>query len=272
MLFEKSFKRMSLPVMTHQERRTTSVLVVDGEMSTRTAMRQTLSALGFPQVSDAPDHIQGLQKLGQRGVTHLIFDAKKTTMPPRDFLAQALEMAPNIIAIPSSYEPNVDDVFTLLVVGARGWLVKPFNEQGLEDSIILASKGEPISESILHARDRNEALAAFIVSATDRLATIMRQGDTFETARREIPARTLALKRAVDIGRTFALGGSDQLLDALMEMCIDRSNGPASRLGRARQRREKKALIQTEVAEVAPTTAPEEPVETPTVVHEEEVR
>lgn len=230
------FSRPTLPKLTDLERKNASILIVEPDPAIKNSLRQVISALGFAGISDAADALTALQKFEQRKFTHIIFDAKKTNMSGREFLIKVLDFDENIIAIPSSYEPSVDDLFDLLIVGAKGYLVKPFTESSVDESIVMATKGEPISDAILYARDRNEALVSLIMTAIDKLATIMRQASQFETAKRELPKAHLAFKRALEIGKTFAKGGENQLLEAIVEFCIDRSNGPASKLGRARKR------------------------------------
>jgi hypothetical protein len=44
------------------------------------------------------------------------------------------------------------------------------------------------------------------------------------------------LKRSSDLAHTFAKGGEEGLLEALEKFCIERSKGPATRLGRLRKR------------------------------------
>ena len=246
MSFEKLYKRSSLPAMTAADRKGANILVVEPDASVRQNMRQILQSAGFANVTDATDYTIALAKLEQRGITHLIFDVKKSNLPPNEFLTKVLEMEPDIISIPSSYEPTLDNVFDLLVLGARGYLVKPFNQQSLDDSMVMATKGEPLSDSILYAKNRNEALASLMVTALDKLAVVMRQAEQFATAKAELPKRVMGFKRASDIGKTFAQGGEDNLLDAIIEFCSERSKGPASRLGRLRKRLDDKkgALIE----------------------------
>ena len=234
----KLFNRETLPKLTSKDREAMTILIVDPEPSTRSIQRQLLNALGVKSVSDCADNIIALQKLEQRFFSHIIFDARHNKMPSSEFLGHLLEYAKPIIAIPSSYAPSVDDVFDLLIMGARGFLVKPCNEQSLEDALIMATKADPISDSILYAKDRNEALVALIMTNVDRLATIMRQSRQFETAKREIAKATLALKRSVEIGRHFAKGGEEKLLEKILEYAIERGSGPATKLGRARQKRQ----------------------------------
>jgi hypothetical protein len=100
----------------------------------------------------------------------------------------------------------------------------------------MATKGEPISEAVLQARDRNEALVAIMMSSLDKAATILRQSQQFETAKREIPRSMSSLRRAAELARTFAKGGDEALVDAMEKFCIERGKGPATRLGRLRKR------------------------------------
>lgn len=215
-------------------------MVIDPDISIRNSLRQLITHLGYGSVVDASDNVAALQKLEQRGVTHIIFDARKSVIEAKEFMAKAVELDQHLICIPTSAEPSVDDVFDLLVIGARGYLVKPFNEASVDDAIVMATKGEALSESILYAKNRNEALSSFVMTSLDRLATILRQATQFETAKTEVPKRQAGFRRAVDIGRTFAKGGDEALLDAIIDFCLERSSGPATRLGRLRKRLEQK--------------------------------
>lgn len=234
--FEDFLPKIAVPALTIAERNAVHILVVDSDIGTRNTLRQTLSSLGYQSISEAPNHALALQKLAERPVTHIIFEAKRTNMPPNEFLTAVLSCDEKIIALPSSSEPTVDDIFSLLIAGARGYLVKPFTPESLDDSIIMATKGEPISGAILYAKDRNEALVSLMMTALDKLSVTLKQAKNFETAKRELPRRILNFKRAVEIAKTFAQGGKPILIQAMLDFCIDRSNGPATRLGRLRKR------------------------------------
>lgn len=239
--FDTAYKKASSnPVLTTTERRKITILIVDSEPNIRQTMRQSLSSLGYGGVSDAPDHAMALTKIEERPITHIIFEARNSNMPAKEFIRKVFELDSSVIALASSYEPTVDDVFDLLINGARGYIVKPFNTEGLDSSLVMATKGEPISHSVLNAKNRNEALAALMMTSLDKLATIVRQAMYFKTAYRELPAKASAFRRAVDLGYTFAQGGPMMLREALIELCIERSRGPATRLGRYRKRLEQR--------------------------------
>ncbi len=252
--FGKLYKRSTAPTMSATDRKKTHVLLVESDAQIRQTMRQSLHGLAYENISEAADHAAAIQKFEERHVTHVIFEAKQTKIPAKEFLRRAFEMDPKLIAIPTSYEPTIDDVFDLLIMGAKGYVVKPFTAESLDDAIIMATKGEPISDSILNAKNRNEALSALVLSAVDKLATILRQAKKFDTAKHEVPAKVMTLKRSVDIARTFAKGGPVVLRDTLVDMLIDRSEGPATRLGRYRQRLEKRKARKEEEAQLSGET------------------
>ena len=227
-------------VMAADERRSASVLIVDALVPDRMSLRQTLISLGFQSFSDASDHISGLAKLGERKITHLLFQASETNMKASDFLMKAYEYDENIIALPTSYDPTIDDVFELLVLGARGYLVKPFNTDALDSAMNWATHGAAMSESILFAKDRNEALTSLVMGNLDRLSHTMRQAREFETAKREIPLARAQFTRSIEMALSFAKGGPEAIAEAFVEFAIERSQGPASALGRFRQRIQKR--------------------------------
>ena len=222
--------------MTQAERSRASVLVVESDSGERSSFRIALKALGYGTMTDAPSHAAALDKMAQRHFTHVIFEARKTNMPPREFLGKVLEASEHTICIASSVEPNIDEVFDLLILGARGYLCKPFTVDSMEDAIVMATKGEPIAEAVFEARDRNEALVAVLLSRHDKLSNVLQQARHFETAKREIKPCLAQLVSASRLARTFAKGGDAGLLATIESFCIERSKGPATKLGRLRKR------------------------------------
>jgi DNA-binding NarL/FixJ family response regulator len=222
--------------MSPVERANAAVLVVDTDPLNRNNFRTALKSLGYGGMSDVPNHASALEKIQERKFTHVIFDSKKTNMPPKEFLQKVLQYDKATIAIPASTEPNVDDVFDLLIMGARGYLVKPFTMDTVEQAIVMATKGEPMADAVLNAKDRNEALVAILMSSLDKAATVMRQAFQFETARRDVPKAIGTLRRSADLAKTFCKGGNDGLIEAIEKFCLERSKGPATKLGRLRKR------------------------------------
>ena len=222
--------------MTPQERAKATILIVDSDANDRNNMRQAFKTLGYGGFSDVPTHAQAIERMQQRPYSHIVFEAKKTNMPAKDFLQKILEMDARTVCIPSSYEPNVDDVFDLLIMGARGYLVKPFTADTVEIAIVNATKGEPMSSAVLNAKDRNEALMAILMGSLDKAATLIRQSYQFETAKRELPRVLSHLRQSAELARMFSKGGEEGMIEAMEKFCVERSKGPATRLGRLRKR------------------------------------
>jgi DNA-binding NarL/FixJ family response regulator len=157
-------------------------------------------------------------------------------MPADEFAERLLNMVPTLILIPTSWQPDADDVFSLLQIGCRGYLCKPFTCESIESALTQATKGEPIAQAILDARDRNEAFAALLAGCVDRLSTLERQSSAFVSASKELGAVRQRLSQASQIARTFARGGEAELREAIVDFLINLSNGPATKLGRLRKR------------------------------------
>ena len=221
--------------MTSKERQSSSILIVESDPSIRNRLRQILTSLDISHVADAVDHVNALKKIEERQFSHVLFEAKRTNMPIRDFITKLLEYDNRVVGIASSYEPTVDDVFDLLLYGARGFLAKPFTTESVDHALIWATKGDPISDSVLYARNRNEALASLVMNTLGKLTTVMKQARHFETARRELPKRHQALQRAMELARTFAQGGETALLEAMITLAAERDDQPATRLGKVRK-------------------------------------
>lgn len=235
----KPKRRFDFPV---HERKICSCLVVDHEDSIGNLLRSGLRTFGFIEVTGVLDHYAGLKKFFERRFTHVLFDARNSEMPAQEFLHKVLEIDEEIVAIPTSYDPTIDRVFELLQSGARGFLVKPFNQNSLEEAVVLGTKGDPIPDEILHAPNRNQALASLALTALDSLAVITRQAREFETAQLEISRTRQQFERAIQMGRLFAAGGDEDLMLAYVERALIVSEQSASRLGRTRQRRHNKGV------------------------------
>jgi DNA-binding NarL/FixJ family response regulator len=219
---------------TERERRSCFVLVVEHDEAMRTTMRQALLGLGYGAVSDSSSHLSALDKLKERPFTHIIFDARESNMTPAHFLGRALEMDSRLVTLASSLNPTADDVFGLLAEGARGYIVKPPSGNSLEESVVMATKNDLIPDVILYAKDRNLALASMVATALDKVATLRRQAVQYETARIALTKAEMSLIRATDLAKTFAKGGDEALVKAIVSVFMERATGPASRLGRTR--------------------------------------
>ena len=121
-------------------------------------------------------------------------------------------------------------------------MVVPFAVSTVEDVLLEASEGAPLSEAVLNAPDRNSALVGVVLNNLYRQTVLMRQSREFESAKRELELQTTKFIQSVDMARLFCEGTDDDLLEEIVEGCIKRANVAASRLGRTRKKLKNKRL------------------------------
>ncbi|HMO16876.1 MAG TPA: hypothetical protein PKA63_01270 [Oligoflexia bacterium] len=216
-----------------------AVLVVcqQGQMSGQ--IRQAIKSLGFTQIATASSHMQAIEKTKLRNFSHVLFDAKPTDMPTFEFVRNMLEMDEKQILIAVSEQPKIDDVFGLLKIGSRGFIVPPFTTEMLETVIVQATEGPPLSDAVLNATDRNAAFTAIILNNLYRLSVAMRQAREFPTAARDVRIYSYGLRESVELAQLFCDGGDDKLREKIIEGCLNRAQDAATRLGRLRKKLKK---------------------------------
>lgn len=225
-----------IPPSFSQGRSNISVLVVHGNGTISNQVRQSLKTLGFSKISVAPSHVVALDRIKGRNFELLLFDAKSTDMPTVDFVKKSCELDEKATLIAISGEPRVDDIFSLLRNGARGFLVIPFTVDIMEGVLTRAKEGPPLSDAVLNAPDRNAALIGVILNSLYRVSVLMRHAREYDSAKKELERQSYSLAESVELARLFSDGGDDVVLEKIIEACIARANTSATRLGRTRKK------------------------------------
>ena len=200
-----------------------SIVVVTQNGTTSNQVRQALKTLGFSQISAAASHVQGLDRIKSRNFSMVFFDAEDSDMPALEFVQAVAELEDGSTMIALSAQPRVDDVFSLLRSGARGFLVIPFTVDAMEDIITRAKEGPPLSDAVLNAPDRNAALVGVILNNLYRVSVLMRQAREFSSAARELERQSYGLAESVDLARLFCEGGDEQLVEKIVDACLARA-------------------------------------------------
>lgn len=230
--------------MTAAERCRTSILIVERDSIHRATLRSSLRSLGFVTIVECENHISALARLGVGRYTHIIFEVDTANVAPGDFIRRAVDLCgDDIVLIATSFEPLADDVVNLFTKGARGYLKKPFSTEHLEELVELATKGDPIHEAVLNSSDINEALLSVVIAAVDRSANVAKQASRYQGASRELTGALQAVRRSVQLAQSFAKGGEEGYLDALVQHFIACSAGPASPHGKIREKMPRKRSL-----------------------------
>lgn len=222
--------------MSPRERGNCTFLVCEENPGKRNSLKTSLRNLGFNNVSDAGNLSQGLKKLELRPYSHVLFQARKSDITSQEFIERGMIIAEEAVFIPHSSQPTVDDVFSLLIAGARGYLVTPFRGENVERTVLQATLGDPLPEELLMAKDRNEALIAITMTNLDKLATTLRQAKKFDSAKKQLAKEMGKLRSMAHMAKVFAEGGDEGFISSLQKFAEKRGNAPATKLGRLRKR------------------------------------
>ncbi len=225
-----------LLTLTRKERASARILVVEPDDESRKKIVFLLKMGGFGKISETSSHQAALYKFQGRRFTHMIFSARRVTLPVREWLAEALDLNPGMVAIAVSDNPSLDDIFSLLVEGGRGFLVKPFTADSLDCVVCLATKRDPLSSKVRQAGEPITAILAMMMTSLDNLAIIRRHAKQFETALRDLAYAQESLQQTAELFRLLTKAKQHKLLDAMQTFFVKKSSGPASPLGRLRKR------------------------------------
>lgn len=212
------------------------VLVVFASTTAVAQMKTVLNSLGFIKQTVAQTHVKALERIRQRNFHLVVFDAKGTDMPAMEFAKAAIGLDSNMLILPVSKEPGVDDVFGMLKIGAKGFIVDPFTADSVERELERAHHGPPLSMAVLEAKDRNAALVSMILHALYRLCHLMQLARRYQKAERDRDEQRQAFIDSVELANLFCDGGPEVLREAIVEACIKRANVAATRLGRTRRK------------------------------------
>ena len=223
------------------KRHNINVLVISSNGTVSNQIRGALKNIGFNKLSAIASHVGGLDRMKGRNFEIVFFDCKSSDMATMDFVREAIALGDKAILIAMSGEPRIDDVFGLLRMGARGFVVQPFTINIVEDVIMKAFEGLPFSEAVLNAADRNAALTGVVLNNLYRLSVMLRQAREFPSAARDVDRYRISFSESMEMAKMFCEHGDDLLLrDKIIEDCIARANVAATRLGRTRKRLQEK--------------------------------
>lgn len=222
--------------MSSKDRGVLEILICEEKINDRINMKTALRILNYGHVSDAQSLGQGLRKIESRNFTHIIFQARRSDISSAEFLQSALAKCPMTVFLAASFEPTIDNIFSLLIGGARGYLVCPFTMETLDTAIVQATQGEGFPEELLMAKDRNEALMSMTMTNIDRVANTLRQSKKFDILKHQIDRDMEKFRTSANMAKIYCEGGENGFVSSLEKFAERRSSQPATKLGRLRKR------------------------------------
>lgn len=215
-------------------------LVVHRQRQIRVSLRASLRSFGVASTICVASLDEGINQLSVRDYTHILFEAREADPKAHEFATKSVEMFPEAILI-GLFEPAyVDEFFSMLHIGVRGFLVVPCNAAVLEDALLQATGGLNIPEEFRTKSDRNEALVTLIIHKLDLLAESLRQMGEEDTQSTFIKRCKGAFRDSVRMSRRLFKGDRKALRDAFAEACEELAEQAderaRTRLGRLRRK------------------------------------
>lgn len=230
-------------------RANSTVLLVFVNQNTLMQLRQCLNSLGYRHIMQSSSHYNALERMRERSFSLVFFEASSSNVKAADFVHSARKLDDKSLLIAVSGAPRVDDVFGLLREGARHYIVLPFDVDSVEHVLLSAQEGPPLSDTVLHATDRNVSLATVVINGLDQLAVGMRQARTFPLAVSELGERKRRWREALDLALMFCDGPQAALRERIIEACIARASQASTRLGRTRRKLRQERLERFGISE-----------------------
>ena len=113
------------------------ILVVDDFPTMRRIVRNLLKELGFENVDEAEDGVQGLEKLRTGGFQFVVSDWNMPNLDGLEMLKQ-IRLDPDLKSLPVlmvTAEAKKENIVAAAQAGANGYVVKPFTAATLEEKL-----------------------------------------------------------------------------------------------------------------------------------------
>lgn len=230
------------------------MLLVEPDQNIQRMLQATLEELNPQELRALSDHGEALQVLRNETYTHLIFSTTVTSADAVEFLAAAISICPDIVALPSSRQQDVDLIFDLLMLGARAYILLPVNAESLNRIVAIATRTESIPDSLTTGHDKFRTISNMLVNCVDEIANTLRAAKESGNEPNGLQDLMAKFRDAAEMARVFTSGTEhDLLLASVQEVCINRaSRDTATRLDVLRKRIDAIKKVRDETDKTAP--------------------
>jgi signal transduction histidine kinase len=157
------------PESPGQGREERTVLIVDDEEPMRDSCRQALQREGY-RVLTAPDGATALEMVTEEEPDVVLVDLKMPGMPGEDFLLEAREVDPELVAVAITGYPTLSSAVEVMKAGAYDYLPKPFKAEELRIIIQRALQKRRLATQVARGeRERNRMRDNFAAMISHQL-------------------------------------------------------------------------------------------------------
>jgi DNA-binding NarL/FixJ family response regulator len=222
--------------LSDEDRSRARVVIASANAQQRNQIKESLEKLGYTSPLCVSKFSGVISRLDERDFTHLICTVDSNDIPPKSFIVQAKQRCADMQCIVMSVEPDVDEMFELLIAGAKAYTAVPASAGELDQTMAFATKGPEIPASVLAKQNRTQAIIAAVLVHLDKLADAKAQCRVDSKLLDYLPFLYASLGSSVETAMKLVRGNLDAYLHLIEMALIKRGSDKATRLGRLRQR------------------------------------
>jgi len=112
-----------------------TALIVDDMPDMRSLLRATLLKLGLTSVAEAEDGAQALATYQQNNVDIVFLDINMPGVTGLELLVELKRIDPKVYVVMVSGESSISNVRAAIGFGAKGFVVKPYSVDKIEEAL-----------------------------------------------------------------------------------------------------------------------------------------
>ncbi len=116
-------------------------LVVDDSLTMRRIIKNTLSKIGYTDVAEAGNGVEGLEEFDKGGINIVLTDWNMPEMDGMTFVTKLREKDQNVPILMITTNAAKEDVLEAFKAGVSDYVVKPFTPETLKEKIDSVLKG-----------------------------------------------------------------------------------------------------------------------------------
>lgn len=111
------------------------ILCVDDSSTMRRIIKNTLSKIGYTDIAEAANGVEGLEQIASEPIDLIITDWNMPEMDGLEFVKKVREMNKTIPILMVTTNAAKEDIIEAIKAGVNNYIIKPFNPPTLKEKI-----------------------------------------------------------------------------------------------------------------------------------------
>ena len=122
-----------------------TALIVDDAEFMRVMLREILEDMGLTIAGEASNGVEAIEQYGQLHPDLVLLDITMPTMDGNEALGEILRENPQALVVMITALGQKEQVLTAIKAGARDFIIKPFDQERVQDTIARLLPGCPVA-------------------------------------------------------------------------------------------------------------------------------